>query len=146
MLRVAHRRHPNARLVVANLQAPLPLADASFDAVLCSLVGEHLANLEGVFRELRRVVRPGGRMVFSVYHPEMATAGVEANFEENGVEYRLEAYQHAVDDYLDAIAEADFPQVVYREFKGDQELIDQMPEAKKFLGKPMLLVIAALAD
>jgi SAM-dependent methyltransferase len=146
MLRVAHRRHPNARLVVANLQSPLPLADASFDAVLCSLVGEHLANLEGVFRELRRVVRPGGRMVFSVYHPEMATAGVEANFEENGVEYRLEAYQHAVDDYLDAIAEADFPQVVYREFKGDQELIDQMPEAKKFLGKPMLLVIAALAD
>ncbi len=43
----------------------LPFADASFDLVLGHAVLHHLPDLPGAFAEFRRVLRPGGRMVFA---------------------------------------------------------------------------------
>jgi SAM-dependent methyltransferase len=52
----------------------LPVDDASFDVVLCTQVLEHCADPAAAVAELRRVVRPGGRVLASthgvqVYHP-----------------------------------------------------------------------------
>jgi SAM-dependent methyltransferase len=52
----------------------MPFAGASFDAVLCNAVLEHVADAEQATRELARVVRPGGHLVVAVpflqpYHP-----------------------------------------------------------------------------
>lgn len=52
----------------------LPVDDASFDVVLCTQVLEHCDDPGQAVRELRRVVRPGGRVLASthgvqVYHP-----------------------------------------------------------------------------
>ena len=46
-----------------NLQPQLPFADASFDAVICSLSVEYLVQPFEVFAEAARVLRPGGRFV-----------------------------------------------------------------------------------
>lgn len=48
----------------------LPFRDGSFD-LACSAYGAvpFVADPAGVFREVRRVLRPGGRWVFSVTHP-----------------------------------------------------------------------------
>ena len=42
----------------------LPFADGSFDLVTLAWVLEHLDEPQQVLRELRRVLRPGGRVVF----------------------------------------------------------------------------------
>ena len=59
---------PWSSVVQADTQRSLPLASRSFGAVLCALVGEHLATLLEPLPEMHRVLTPGGRMVFSVYH------------------------------------------------------------------------------
>jgi len=41
----------------------LPFADASFDAVLSTNVFEHVMDLDLAFREIRRVLRPGGSLL-----------------------------------------------------------------------------------
>jgi SAM-dependent methyltransferase len=46
----------------ADLRA-LPLRDASFDLIVMSHVAEHLTEPAPVFRELARVLRPGGRLL-----------------------------------------------------------------------------------
>lgn len=70
-----HARAANAHsglhppLVQANAEQ-LPFATASFDAA-CSAFGAvpFVADVEALFAEVARVLRPGGRWVFAVTHP-----------------------------------------------------------------------------
>ena len=143
MLNAARRNCPDVPLALADLEHPLPFQPSSFDAVLCSLIGEHLSELPALSREFHRVLKPGGRLVFSVYHPEMAAAGIEANFEKEGVEYRLGAVHYTVHRHLNVFQDARFVDVATREFTGDEELARSVPSAAKYIGFPLLLVLTA---
>jgi len=143
MLRVARRKFPSIPLAQADLNDQLPLDRKAFDAALCALVGEHLTNLPLLFRQFYDSLVPGGRLVFSVFHPEMAAAGIEANFEREGVEYRLGAYRYTVADYLNLIDRAGFRDLRVHEFCGDEALVDEVPWASKYLARPVLLAVAA---
>src|SRR5918998_5557238 len=67
MLRVlgrsARRLGVSARTECCEATA-LPFEDDSFDLVYGHAVLHHLPDLEGAFREFRRVLRPGGRVAF----------------------------------------------------------------------------------
>jgi SAM-dependent methyltransferase len=143
MLRVARRKAPSVPLAQANLNDPLPVRSRRFKGVLCALVGEHLTNLSLLFHSFFDCLFTGGRLVFSVFHPEMAAAGIEANFEKDGVEYRLGAFRYSVDDYLTLIDEAGFRNLNYEEFCGDERLAKEIPAAAKYLNRLLLLVIEA---
>ncbi|HKA56779.1 MAG TPA: class I SAM-dependent methyltransferase [Candidatus Binatia bacterium] len=143
MLTVARRNIPHVPLAQADLNQTLPVRERVFDAVLCALVGEHLTDLPLTFRELRASLAPGGRLVFSVFHPQMAATGIEANFERCGVEYRLGAYRYTVDDYLNVIEDSGLRCTRCYDFFGDDELVGEVPWATKYLGRPLLLAVEA---
>jgi len=143
MLAAARPRRTGLALAQADLNRRLPFREGVFDAVLCSLVSEHLADLEAFFASAFGVLRAGGRLVFSAFHPQMAAAGVEANFELDGIEYRLGAELHTQDDYLGRMEEVGFEEPRCCEYVADAELVRAAPSAKKHLGKPLLLLIEA---
>jgi SAM-dependent methyltransferase/GNAT superfamily N-acetyltransferase len=143
MLAVARRRLGTAALAVADLERALPLRSGSFDAVLCALVGEHLVRPATFFAEAHRVLASGGRLVFSVFHPDMAMAGVEAKFERDGVVYRLGAERHGVDDYQAAVEAARFVRVRRHEYRVDRAVVEADPSARKYFHRLLLLVLTA---
>jgi SAM-dependent methyltransferase len=51
---------------VCDLHDPLPIKSASFDAIVLTEVLEHVANPTRVLTELRRILRPGGRIAITV--------------------------------------------------------------------------------
>jgi SAM-dependent methyltransferase len=70
MLEQARRRlGADADLHVAELGSPLPFPDDKFEDVTASLVLHCLQDWGPALAELRRVLKPGGRLIVSVNHP-----------------------------------------------------------------------------
>jgi SAM-dependent methyltransferase len=70
MLAVARERlGPDVPLHQADLTQPLVFEDNSFELVLSSLVMHYMQDWVPPLREFRRVLVPGGRLVFSTHHP-----------------------------------------------------------------------------
>jgi SAM-dependent methyltransferase len=68
--RARARLGERAAFHVADLSQPLTmLDDASFDLVVSALALDYVRDWATLFRELARVLRPGGVFAFSVVHP-----------------------------------------------------------------------------
>ncbi|MGW1756725.1 class I SAM-dependent DNA methyltransferase [Streptomyces mirabilis] len=73
MLALARRRlGDDVALHVVDLGDRLPFDDDTFDDVVASLVLHYLEDWGPTLAELRRVLRPGGRLIASVDHPFVA--------------------------------------------------------------------------
>ncbi|GEM35220.1 methyltransferase [Nocardia neocaledoniensis NBRC 108232] len=75
----------DADLRVGDLADPLPFADDTFDDIVASLVLHYLRDWVPTLGELRRVLKPGGRLLVSVEHPfaiflGQRLAGEETNY------------------------------------------------------------------
>src|SRR5689334_17124983 len=70
MVELARQRlGDDVALHVADLSRPLPFPDGAFDDVVMSLVLHYLRDWTAPLAELRRVLKPGGRLILSVNHP-----------------------------------------------------------------------------
>lgn len=58
-----------ARFEVADITRPLPAGTGSIDVITASLVLHYLEDWGPALAEFRRVLEPGGTLVFSVHHP-----------------------------------------------------------------------------
>ena len=54
-----------SRLDIVSDITSIPRPDASFDAVLCVEVFEHIPDPVAALREFRRLIRPGGRLILT---------------------------------------------------------------------------------
>jgi ubiquinone/menaquinone biosynthesis C-methylase UbiE len=128
---------------VHDLAKPLPFTDASFDRVVCGLVIDHIADLQSLFSEMRRVCKPAGCVVVSVMHPAMMLKGVQARFEDaaSGETIYPASVPNQISDYCMAAARAGFTFDHLGEYAPDQALADRLPRARRYVGWPMLFVM-----
>lgn len=77
MLEMARARVPEARFVEGDAMA-LPFEEASFDAVTIGFGIPHVPDPAAALAEARRVLRPGGRLAYTVWHadPEISSVGI----------------------------------------------------------------------
>lgn len=76
-LRRARARHPELDLRLLDAAGPWPLEDASFDVVWAGEVIEHVADTVAWLSEVRRVLRPRGRLLLSTpAHGRVVLAGL----------------------------------------------------------------------
>ena len=64
---LARAREQNSSEFIQGDAFALPFADASFNAVVALRLVFHFARLDALLREMRRVVTPGGVLVFDTY-------------------------------------------------------------------------------
>jgi SAM-dependent methyltransferase len=77
LLEVARERVPAADLRVGDLDEPLPHDQGAFDVVTAFNSAQYAADPVGVFKEMRRVTRPGGLLGVVVWGPpEQCESGI----------------------------------------------------------------------
>ncbi|HEX6748343.1 MAG TPA: methyltransferase domain-containing protein [Longimicrobium sp.] len=150
--RVGDRAH----VLQADLAQPLDFAaDAAFELVLSPLALHYVQDWDVLLRELARVLRPGGHLVFSTHHPFMtwmlyqtpdyfATERLESAWDVVG---KVAFYRRPLTAITEALAGAGF--VVER-------LIEPQPveafrhanpeEYEKFMKTPWYLAVRARRD
>ena len=146
MLELARRRLGDGTdLRVADLGSPLPYSDDTFDDVVASLVLHYLEDWGPALTELRRVLKPGGRLIMSVDHP-FAIHGLEylagnrtdyfATYDRieewsmGGRTARLRFWNRPLHAMTDAFTAAGFRIAVISEPESDPAARDLFPEVK----------------
>jgi len=148
MLAVARRKRDELGLV-ADLGkgelTSLPFADESFDVAVCALTFCHLPDLRPATAELARVLRPGGRLVISDFHPFCLLIGWRTCLRRPEATYMVENYLHLVQDYVAALLDSGFTLTGVREEVVDERLgaIMSGEAIERFRGWPGALIIAA---
>jgi malonyl-CoA O-methyltransferase len=97
---------PHVSFAVADLTRPWPCAAQSVDLITCSLVLEHIADLDFVFSEAARVLMAGGRIFVCELHPFRQYQGAVATFQREQGTTEIPAFVHHLSDFVHAAERA----------------------------------------
>lgn len=85
----------------------LPFAPGMFDLVCCSLMVGDLEDVGAWIREAARVLRPGGHLVYSDFHPAWTRRRWRRTFTAgDGRLVELSYFPHRIDEHLTRLEEA----------------------------------------
>lgn len=96
------------------------LGEKSFDLIVCSLVLEHIENLDFIFAEARKVLRDGGLFYIGELHPFKQYSGSKARFETGAGVFELECFVHHVSDFFAAAKNNNFEIIELKEWFDDE--------------------------
>jgi ubiquinone/menaquinone biosynthesis C-methylase UbiE len=106
MLDLARRAVPDADFRPGDLTA-LPVETGSVDLVVCALALSHCEDIARPVSELARVLRPGGHLVISDFHPFQLLLGGNAFFlDGKGRAGFVRSFAHTCDEYFAAFGAA----------------------------------------
>jgi ubiquinone/menaquinone biosynthesis C-methylase UbiE len=72
-------------------------ADQSADLVISTLTVAHIQDLQGALKEWNRVLRPGGDIIITDYHPAALAKGGKRTFRHEGRTWAVKNYIHSLE-------------------------------------------------
>jgi SAM-dependent methyltransferase len=131
---------------VADLSETLPYEDDEFDVVTCSLALHYVRDWAPALAELRRVLKPGGRLVVSIIHPFVyafcyqnedyfAVTRYSEDYEHDGAAFTLTYWHRPLQDVINAFLDAGLVITSVTEPAADPDTPAQLlpPEGRRFI-------------
>jgi SAM-dependent methyltransferase len=138
MLAIARSKAIYHRLIEADL-AMTGLEASTYDLVTTSLVDEHLANLQPLYREAFRLATPAGLYVLVAFHPHFIMAsGMPTHFTSAaGEPVAITTHIHLLSEHVSTALEAGWTLIEMKERVIDQDWIALKPKWERFRGHPI---------
>ena len=92
----------NVTFTEADITVDWPVKPGWANLITCSLVLEHVEDLEVIFAEAARALKRNGKFYICELHPGKQYGGSRARFETEAGEETPPAHVHHLSDYLDA--------------------------------------------
>ncbi|MBV9911118.1 MAG: class I SAM-dependent methyltransferase [Sinobacteraceae bacterium] len=126
----------------------LPFAEQSFDAIICGLAVGHAESLQDWMSGMHRILRAGGQLLYSDFHPQAAEAGMTRSFKDTrGISCTLPHHIHELHAHRRAAARTGFRLERIEEVRIGRELREAFPGSESFYrqwqGLPIVQVIRA---
>ena len=126
----------------------LPFGNAVFDVVVSGLALGHATDVRRWMAEVSRVLRPGGVLLYSDFHPEAAQAGLTRSFKDrNQQTCTVPHYSYDVAVQMEAVGAAGLNMDVMRKVRVGVELREPFPRSDEFYrewhGLPIALIVRA---
>lgn len=103
MLVMLQQKFPQAITHIIQNGSLQPLADNSCDLLISTLTIAHIENAASALQEWSRVLKPGGSMIITDYHPAALEKGAKRTFKHKGTLVAIKNYIHTIAD-ITAIA------------------------------------------
>ena len=145
MLSQLKRKFPDA-LVFNDLSK---IEDHSADVIVSTLTIGHIADIENAFREWHRILKPGGEIVVTDFHPEGFRKGMTRTFKHKTSTIEVENYYHSVEDLKSCCRQLHCPieiieeRTITEESKPAFERAGNMNDYQRFIGTPLILGFVA---
>jgi SAM-dependent methyltransferase len=126
----------------------LPFADDTFDVVISGLALGHATDVYPWMAEIARVLRNGGTLLYSDFHPDAAYAGLTRSFKDLDDETcSVPHAQYPVPTQIDAARAAGLGVEIVHEVRVGIELREPFAKSEDFYrswdGLPIVLVVRA---
>ena len=125
----------------------LPFRSGSFDVVVSGLAIGHAPDIHACVAGIARVLRPGGTLLYSDFHPLAAKAGLTRSCKVGGHTCTLPGAGHALDEHLSALQTAGLHVDALVEPRVGNELQERFRDSDEFYrrwhGLPLALVVRA---
>ncbi len=108
MLQIAQQKLKNNKIVFTEADITKAWAFSKVDLITCSLVLEHIEDLEFIFNQAASKLSEDGLFYIGELHPYKQLQGSRAKFEQEGTVLHLEYFIHHISDYLQAAKETGF--------------------------------------
>lgn len=104
MLNIAKTKvaDPNASFSQADITQPWNFTSGLFDLAGFSLVLEHINDLDFIFSEVVKKIKPGGFIYVGELHPFKQYTGSKARFETEKGTQVVQCFNHNISDFIDA--------------------------------------------
>jgi len=97
MLKKKKKKYPQAETHKLRTNELRPLQNNSCDILISTLAIAHIPNMESTLLEWNRVLKPGGHIVITDYHPEALEKGGNRTFMHDGKVVSIKNYVHPID-------------------------------------------------
>ena len=101
-------QNTNVEFRLGDVRHDWDFVDSLVDLITCSLILEHVEDLDPLFRRAGRALNAGGHFYVCELHPFKQYAGSKARFETDDGVHVLECFQHHMTDYTSAAAHGGF--------------------------------------
>jgi SAM-dependent methyltransferase len=154
----ASEADPGFEVHVADAAA-MPLDDAVADLAVASMSLLNMDDLDGTVAEVARILRPGGRLVFSTVHPAnslkplggfderegyFATYAYAETRSRGGLSMTFHDTHRPLSDYTGAVERAGLLIEAVREPVPDDAYVAAFPEVARWRRSPVFLLVRAL--
>lgn len=92
----------NVEFTIADITRPWFFSDGEADLITCSLVLEHIQNIEFVFEQASQKLGRGGLFYIGELHPYKQYQGTKARFETDSGLVTLNCFTHHMSEYMAA--------------------------------------------
>jgi ubiquinone/menaquinone biosynthesis C-methylase UbiE len=102
MLSQAREKIPEPKVVFQQADITRPWTTPASDLITCSLVLEHIKDLDFIFQQAAANLKAGGIFYICELHPYKQLQGSRARFQEEGQTLHLEYFVHHISEYMSA--------------------------------------------